>query len=406
MEKQAVQAVLDKTEPKALPQSRRVLFAGCLAHATHDGFTDMLYVFFPIWQQTFGLSFAQIGFLKALFSGGMSGFQLPSGLLASRKGILKVLCLGTVLTCVCAIAVGFAWTPIVLGLFLFLGGVGSSTQHPLASSAISNSYQGKASRVALSTYNLFGDVGKLIVPATAAVMIAYAGWRTAIGVVGMAGLLCAATIFVALRSVPLEQKVKKGTAFRAFSIRRLREFLPFASLSAIGILDSGTRMGFLTFLPFLLRDKGASVTTIGLALSLIFTGGAVGKFVCGVIATRVGILGTVIFTELATAALIYGIIGLPLKLSLLLCPLVGIALNGTSSVLYGSVPELVAEDVRNEAFAFFYTCTVGGGAISPAIYGLISDSTGVKTTVMLISAVVLATIPLTLPLRGRVGQAK
>jgi FSR family fosmidomycin resistance protein-like MFS transporter len=401
MEEQVIQ---DKTKSITPTKSRRVLFAGCLAHATHDGFTDMLYVFFPIWQQTFQLSFAQIGLLKALFSGAMSGFQLPSGILASRTGILKVLCLGTVLTCVCAIAAGIAWSPIVLGLFLFLGGVGSSTQHPLASSAISNSYQGKASRVALSTYNLFGDVGKLIIPATAAVLIAFAGWRSAISLVGIAGLLSAAVIFVALRSVPLERKVKKGTAFQAFSFRRLREFLPFASLSVIGILDSGTRMGFLTFLPFLLRDKGAAVTTIGLALSLIFAGGAVGKFVCGVIATRVGVLGTVIFTELMTAVLIYGIIGLPLSFSLFLCPLVGIALNGTSSVLYGSVPELVAEDIRNQAFAFFYTCTVGGGAVSPAIYGLISDATCVKTTVLIISAVILTTIPLTLPLRGKVGQ--
>ena len=40
----------------------RVLFAGCLAHITHDGFTDMLYVFFPIWQQTFLLSFFRWAF--------------------------------------------------------------------------------------------------------------------------------------------------------------------------------------------------------------------------------------------------------------------------------------------------------------------------------------------------------
>ena len=55
----------------------RVLLAGCLAHITHDGFTDMLYLFFPIWQQTFHLSFAGVGLLKAAFSGAMSGFQFP-----------------------------------------------------------------------------------------------------------------------------------------------------------------------------------------------------------------------------------------------------------------------------------------------------------------------------------------
>ena len=69
----------------------RVLLAGCLAHITHDGLTDMLYLFFPIWQQSFHLSFAGVGLLKAAFSGAMSGFQFPSGLLARRFGILTVL---------------------------------------------------------------------------------------------------------------------------------------------------------------------------------------------------------------------------------------------------------------------------------------------------------------------------
>ena len=82
-------------------------------------------------------------------------------------------------------------------------------------------------------------------------------------------------------------------------------------------------MGFLTYLPFLLRDKGATVPTIGLALSLIFAGGAMGKFVCGVAATRVGILASVVVTELATAGCIFGMLGLSLKPALLLCPLLG-----------------------------------------------------------------------------------
>ena len=144
-------------------------------------------------------------------------------------------------------------------------------------------------------------------------------------------------------------------------------------------------MGFLTFMPFLLRDKGATVTTIGLALSLVFAGGAFGKFVCGVLATRVGILTSVIVTELATTGLIWGMIGLGLRPALALCPMVGIALNGNSSVLYGSVPELVPQEFRNEAFAVFYTCGIGSGAISPFLFGMLSDAIGVSITLALIA---------------------
>jgi hypothetical protein len=55
-------------------------------------------------------------------------------------------------------------------------------------------------------------------------------------------------------------------------------------LFVIGVLDTGVRMGLLTFLPFLLKSKGASLPTVGFALALVFLGGAAGKFFCGRIA--------------------------------------------------------------------------------------------------------------------------
>jgi len=178
----------------------------------------------------------------------------------------------------------------------------------------------------------------------------------------------------------------------------------FWSLATIGVIDSATRMGFLTFFPFLMKEKGANITTIGLALTLIFAGGATGKLVCGILATRLGVLRSVIVTEALTAICIGSMIVLSLKRALLLAPFLGIALNGTSSVLYGSVPELVSEEHRKQAFSIFYTVTLGSGAISPAIYGLLSDFAGIKKTVIVVAIGVLAAIPLTLPLRGKLGD--
>ena len=63
-------------------------------------------------------------------------------------------------------------------------------------------------------------------------------------------------------------------------------------------------MGFLLFLPFLLQAKGASLTTVGLALSLIFIGGDFGKAACGWLGARLGLIVTVVATEAGTAAAI------------------------------------------------------------------------------------------------------
>ena len=174
----------------------------------------------------------------------------------------------------------------------------------------------------------------------------------------------------------------------------------FISLSAIGVIDSATRMGFLTLLPFVLIAKGASVTQTGFALSLTFAGGAAGKFICGLIAARAGVLRTTILTEIATAAGIVALLPLSLEYSMLLLPALGVVLNGTSSVLYGTVAELVPGERRARAFGVFYTLTIGAGAASPALYGLIGDSIGVPRTFAVIAGLVLLVLPLTLGLRA------
>jgi FSR family fosmidomycin resistance protein-like MFS transporter len=77
----------------------------------------------------------------------------------------------------------------------------------------------------------------------------------------------------------------------------------------------------------------------------------------------------------------------------------GIALNGTSSVLYGSVAELAPPLRRARAFALFYTVTLAAGALAPLLYGLIGDRIGISQTLLVVAAVVL----LVLPLAGRLA---
>src|ERR1700741_169780 len=153
-------------------------------------------------------------------------------------------------------------------------------------------------------------------------------------------------------------------------------------------------MGFLTFLPFLLQSKGAGLSEIGLALTMVFAGGASGKLVCGFLGARLGILPTVLLTEGATAVGIVALLPLPLGVSLALLPIIGVALNGTSSVLYGTVPDLVTIEQRETAFGVFYTGTIGAGAVSPALYGLFGDALGLSAAMLLIAAFVLLTLPL------------
>src|SRR3546814_8455171 len=70
--------------------------------------------------------------------------------------------------------------------------------------------------------------------------------------------------------------------------------------SNLAVIDSSTRNGFMTFIAFLLIAKGVSEEWAALALPTIFAGGMAGKLACGYLAERVGIIRTVILTEVAT----------------------------------------------------------------------------------------------------------
>ena len=64
---------------------RRNLAGACLAHMLHDGYTDQLYALLPVWQPEFGLSYAGLAVIRALYYGTMGGLQVPGDKLVSRS---------------------------------------------------------------------------------------------------------------------------------------------------------------------------------------------------------------------------------------------------------------------------------------------------------------------------------
>jgi FSR family fosmidomycin resistance protein-like MFS transporter len=385
------------------PQAgRRALAATLGAHILHDGYTDLLYVLLPVWQAELALSLGEVGFLKTAYSAVMASLQVPAGFLAERLGERALLVAGTAVAGLAFLLAG--WSAAFFGLVacLALGGVGSSVQHPLGSSITARAYQGPHLRAALSSYNFSGDIGKMLFPAATAWLVASWDWRAATTVIGITGLAVAILVLILLPAdFGRQQTVRTSdpqrqppTALPADVAHR-----GFLALSAVGIIDSATRMGFLILLPFLLVAKGASLPTIGTCLTLVFAGGAAGKFVCGIMAVRLGIIRSVVVTECATALGILGLLPLPIGAAMVLLPLVGIALNGTSSVLYGTVADLVPPERRARAFGVFYTCTIGAGAISPSLYGLLSDWVGVSAALVVVGLSVLTVLPLSLLLR-------
>src|SRR5579863_5309570 len=251
---------------------RRTMAVACGAHVLHDGYTDLLYVLLPLWQAEFGLGYAEIGLLRAVYTGAMAGFQVPAGALAERIGGPLLLGIGTALAGVGYLIAGASTDFALLVVALIVGGAGSSAQHPIAANLVAQAFPGRRSRSALAGYNFSGDLGKMAFPAMTAGLVTLMPWRGATTVIGLIGLAAAAAI-LSVRGLPsrallAETSEKTDAAGPAGPNGR-----GFPLLLSIAMIDSATRMGFLTFLPFLLRLKGAGMAETGLALTLIFTGG-------------------------------------------------------------------------------------------------------------------------------------
>lgn len=375
---------------------RRSLVAACLAHALHDGYTDGLYPFLPVWQAQFGLSFAGLGILRALYYATMGGLQVPGAWVVRARSTRAALVLSTVVA-----AGGFVVMALPLGLAglcvgLALAGAGSSLQHPRGSLLVSESYA-PAARGALGIYNFAGDLGKATLPALAALLLPLLAWRPVIGLMALLGL------GVGLALLTLTPRVAPASP-RSAAVVRAPARSGFALLMTIGAFDTAARMGYLLFLPFLIHARGGASPAVGLALGLVFVGGALGKATCSWLGQHLGVIGSVVATETATAVLIVATLGLPLGAVLVVLPVLGVALNGTSSVLYGTVPELAPRGDTGRAFALFYTGVIGSGGLAPIAYGVIADHSSRTVGMLAAAATAVLIVPMVLGLRRSLAR--
>ena len=382
------------------------------AHVIHDGLSSLVYVLLPVCAKSFSLTLTQAATLKATYGLSVAIFQIPISFLSERLGERGMLVFGTVLAGAGFLLLGWAGGFGVLLVLLVLAGMGSAVQHPLASSLVSAAFESGPRRGALGTYNFTGDLGKMALPGMAALSLGAYPWPYTTTGVGVLCLVAALGLLVALRAIAeapagaadgVGLPPTGGAGLPPTERGRgwgIRDPFGFAVLSAVGVVDSATRGGILVLLPFLLIAKGAAVESVGLGLTLVFAGGACGKFVCGLIAERFGIVRTVIATELSTAIGIALLIVLSLEWTYVVLPLFGIALNGTSSVLYGTVADLVTPQRRARVFALFYTLVTGSSGVAAIIYGAVGDYAGIPTACAIMAGTVLLVLPVSPWLRA------
>ena len=374
-----------------------------------DGLTASIYILLPILAQAFGLGFAQVGLVRAAHSGAMGLLELPSGMLSERFGqrrllVFGLLCAGTGYLAV-SLAGGF--TGVLVGLCI--AGGGAAFQHALSSSLVSGTFAGPTRRTALGAYNSSGDAAKLLFSGVLTTLVgAGAAWPQVAAGYGSLAIVAALGLFVLLRAIrvgapdpaPRRRMSPRGAQWGILHRRG------FVTLAVIVLLDLAVQDAFLVFVAFVMVDKQVPVWLAGFAVVLTLAGGIAGKFGCGLLAARLGPVRALVAVEFVSAAAILAVLVAPAMVAFALLPVAGVVLQGSSSITYGTVSDLVDEGRQSRGFALVYTLSSVAAIAGPVAFGLVSDGFGLGGAMLAMAVVVALPIPLSLLLRGPLREVR
>lgn len=385
------------------------LTACCATHGVQDGLTSSIYILLPILAQAFGLSFAQVGMVRAAHGAAMGLLELPAGVLSERFGQRDLLAFG--LLCAGAgyltVSMVDGFTGVLVGLCI--AGCGAAFQHALASSLVSSVFSGPSRRTALGVYNSSGDTGKLLFTGLLTTLLgAGAAWPQVAAGYGALAVVAGIGLLFALRAIGV------GASRRASSRHRplrgadwgIRSRKGFAILAAIVVLDIAVQDAFLVFVAFLMLEKQVSVGLAGFAVVLTLAGGIAGKFGCGLLAARMGPVRALVAVELLCALAILAVVAAPAMIAFCLLPLAGVVLQGSSTITYGTVNDLVDERRHSRGFALVYTLVSVASVAGPIGFGLVSDGFGLDAAMGAMAVVVAVPALLILLLRGTLHRLR
>ena len=385
------------------------LVASCGAHAIQDGMVALQYVLLPVLAQLFNLNYAQVGFLRAVSHSAMSAVEIPAGILSEKTGERKLLSFG--LVCAGSGYLGLAFSPqfFLIAVCLLVAGIGAGFQHSLSSAVVVRSFQKEARRRALGIYNSAGDAGKLTFTAffSAGIGVGFA-WNAVLVLLALASMAFGLIVWRILRSYesreeeriefsekvdePLDSALGSATSqFKGWGIKHPRSF---SILGTVVFLDSLVQAVFLTFLAFIVLDKGGGETLASFAVVIALIGGMVGKFVCGFLAGKYGDRMTFVVVQGLNVIGIALLVMLPLTPLLIFLPLIGLVTQGTSTVTYGSVSEFVEHDKQSRGYSLIYTLSSISSVVGPLLLGVAADYVGLDMAMWLLALVALAALPM------------
>ena len=321
----------------------------------------MLGVIYPLMMKELGMSYIAIASLAAVYNTLGSVFQAAYGFVVPyvRRGV--ILGVGNCVLGLSVAAAGFASNFNHFFTARLIGGIGSSPQHPVGSSMLASHF-GAARGRTLAFHSTAGQIGSLLAPLLAAVMVTYIGWRSVFWLVGSFATIIGIICFVfrdTLRSASSEQQKSRLTpvgwdAYKACF--KDKNILLVSLVFMAGAAGRGQDINEVYIIPHFVHDFNISITYGAFLFTFIQVGSLIGPFVWGWISDRFDrklvIQASLLMSALCTLWLAWQQhISTGLFVNLVIY---GAAVTSRQTLTQALLADLVGEELFDAAFSLYY----------------------------------------------------
>ena len=272
--------------------ARQTIFAiVCGAHFVNHFQSAMLGVIYPLMMKELGMSYLAIASLASVYNTLGSILQASYGFVVPylRRGV--ILGIGNCLLGLSVAASGFASSFNHFFTARLIGGIASSPQHPVGSSMLASHFGAARGRI-LAFHSTAGQIGGLLAPLSAALMVTWFGWRGVFWFVGalttVVGLICFVfrdDLRTASQDNPKSRLVPVGwQAYKA--CLKDKNILLVSLVFMAGAAGRGQDINEVYIIPHFVHDFNLDLTRAAFLFSLIQVGSLLGPFVWGWISDR------------------------------------------------------------------------------------------------------------------------
>jgi len=270
----------DRGQGKAGYQALALL---SFAHFFIDLYSSGLSSFQPMLVERFGLSLAQAGLLAGMLIFSSSLLQPVYGILSDKSGSRLFTVLAPAMAGIFISSLGLATGYPMLIAMVLLGGMGIASFHPQASANATAGIAENKSRW-MAVFISSGTFGMAFGPAFFTFLAGHYGLeKTWLGAIP--GVLVTLFLATQFQLAPVTRETSNHFDFDALKAK----WRPLMILFLLVYVRSIVQMVFAQFLPlYLNRERGFSVQSAALGLTLYLAFGGLGGFVGGNLADRFG----------------------------------------------------------------------------------------------------------------------